>query len=370
MNIKTIMKMKKYYLLLSAFIGLSGAVFSACSSEEDSPIVENNADNAIRFAANTEFSRAGDITTNTLTTFNVYAYTGTATSPNVFMNNVEVKKTGVNTWSYSPIQYWPAKESVDFYAFAPASWLGTSDPLKPIPYDSYPGTEDIIYAVSPNLTGNAGMANAQVLFNFRHALSKVTVKMSSTNTNLQVKVSNVALANIMTKGNFHFPSASTSGTPSAESIGTWTDQNTPVPYILHMSQDANDLITLTTTATDMGTTGMGMGGAKYMTPQTLSWRSNGAGNDNYITVMCSVYDAKSGAKLWPNANTPSENVVEGSTFGDGLLKFPLSTSSFSEWHPGYHYVYNLVINSNEDMGAIEFGTPSVDSYVDVTTNYQ
>ena len=157
MNIKTIMKMKKYYLLLSAFIGLSGAVFSACSSEEDSPIVENNADNAIRFAANTEFSRAGDITTNTLTTFNVYAYTGTATSPNVFMNNVEVKKTGVNTWSYSPIQYWPAKESVDFYAFAPTSWLGTSDPLKPIPYDSYPGTEDIIYAVSPNLTGNAGM---------------------------------------------------------------------------------------------------------------------------------------------------------------------------------------------------------------------
>lgn len=214
------------------------------------------------------------------------------------------------------------------------------------------------------------MANAQVLFNFRHALSKVTVKMSSTNTNLQVKVSNVALANIMTKGNFHFPSASTSGTPSAESIGTWSDQNTPVPYILHMSQDANDLITLTTTATDMATTGMGMGGAKYMTPQTLSWRSNGAGNDNYITVMCSVYDAKSGAKLWPNANTPSENVVEGSTFGDGLLKFPLSTSSFSEWHPGYHYVYNLVINSNEDMGAIEFGTPSVDSYVDVTTNYQ
>lgn len=48
--------MKKSYLLLSAFIGLSGAVFSACSSEEDSPIVDNNADNAIRFAANTEFS--------------------------------------------------------------------------------------------------------------------------------------------------------------------------------------------------------------------------------------------------------------------------------------------------------------------------
>ena len=43
--------------------------------------------------------------------------------------------------------------------------------LKPVSYDSYPGTEDIIYAVSPNLSGNTGAANAQVLFNFRHALS-------------------------------------------------------------------------------------------------------------------------------------------------------------------------------------------------------
>lgn len=361
--------MKKYYLLLPTVIGLSGLI-SACSSDEDSPLDTGRHDNAIRFVANTEFSRAGDITTNSLTTFNVYAYTGLGTAPDVFMNNVEVKKTGANTWSYSPIQYWPAKEAVDFYAFAPASWLGTSQPIKPIPYDSYPGTEDIIYAVSPNLTGNVGMANAQVLFNFRHALSKVTVKMSSTNTNLLVKVSNVALTNIMTKGNFHFPTASTAGTPTAESIGTWTDQNTPKTYMLHMSQDASDIITLTSTATDMATTGMGLGGAKYMTPQLLTWRSNGTGYDNSITVMCSVFDAKSGAKLWPNANTPSENVVDGSTFGDGLLRFPLSTSSFSEWHPGCHYVYNLVINSNEDMGAIEFGTPSVDTYINVTTNYQ
>lgn len=108
-----------------------------------------------------------------------------------------------------------------------------------------------------------------------------------------------------------------------------------------------------------------------MIPQTLTWRRNGAGaQDTYITVMCSVYDTKSGTKLWPNANTPSENIVEGSTFGDGLLKFPLSSTLFSEWHPGYHYVYNLVINSNSEMGAIEFGNPKVDSYVDVTTTYQ
>ena len=85
-----------------------------------------------------------------------------------------------------------------------------------------------------------------------------------------------------------------------------------------------------------------------------------------------VFDLRlpSGAKLWPNANTPDENIAEGSTFGDGLLKFPLSTSRFSKWEPGCHYIYNLVINSNDEMGTIEFGTPTVDTFVDVTTTYQ
>ena len=86
--------------------------------------------------------------------------------------------------------------------------------------------------------------------------------------------------------------------------------------------------------------------------------------------MCSIYDAESGSKLWPNANTPEENRVEGSTYGDGLLKFALSTSKFSSWQPGVHYIYNLLINTNEDMGAIEFGTPTVDSFIEIETNYE
>ena len=101
-----------------------------------------------------------------------------------------------------------------------------------------------------------------------------------------------------------------------------------------------------------------------------AYSTNGSGNDTYIAVMCSIYDAKSGAKLWPNANTPAENVVEGSTFGDGLLKFPLSTSKFSAWQPGVHYIYNLVINANDEMGAIEFGNPTVDSFIEVISNYE
>lgn len=105
----------------------STIALTACSSADEPRQPGENDSNAIRFAANTEYSRAkGDITTNNLTSFNVYAYTGLGTSPVTFMDNVKVTKTGANTWTYSPIKYWPANEDVDFYAFSPQGWVGTT----------------------------------------------------------------------------------------------------------------------------------------------------------------------------------------------------------------------------------------------------
>ena len=79
--------------------------------------------------------------------------------------------------------------------------------------------KNIIYAVSPDLIGSAGVPNAQVIFHFRHALAKVTVKMSSTNEDLSVRVTNVVLTNLMTKGNFSFPPESTSDILAEGNVG-------------------------------------------------------------------------------------------------------------------------------------------------------
>lgn len=98
---------------------LAVAVLGSCSDNEHISPSDSPSDNAIRFAANTDFSRAGDITTSNLSAFNVYAYTGMASNPTLFMDNVEVTKTGSNTWTYSPLKYWPAHETVDFYALRP-----------------------------------------------------------------------------------------------------------------------------------------------------------------------------------------------------------------------------------------------------------
>ena len=172
------MNLKSIQLIAAASLAALAVTAVSCSDGEDIAPSDNQTtdDGAIRFAASTEFSRAGDITTNNLTSFNVYAYTGTASAPVTFMDNVTVSKTAANSWTYSPLQYWPAKQSVDFYAFAPASWVSSAGPLQPVAYDAVSGTEDIIYAVSPGQTGNAGMINAQVIFNFRHALSTPSCK--------------------------------------------------------------------------------------------------------------------------------------------------------------------------------------------------
>lgn len=342
---------------------------ASCSHVEEPADPQYDRD-AIRFAAVTEFSRTGDITTNNLTSFNVYAYTGSVSTPVTFMDNVTVTKTSSNTWTYSPLEYWPAKQSVDFYAFAPADWVGEGGPLNPVAYDALAGTEDIVYAVSPNQTGSTGMVNAQVVFNFRHALSKLTVKMSSSNTDLKVVVTNVAMANIMTKGNFRFPSASTAEAPNDDNIGHWTDQNTPQAYVLLWSQSLSEQLTLTSTPTVIAASGLGRGGEMFVLPQTLNNHNPGTENDTYIAVQCSIYDVASGVRLWPNEQTPTENLVSGSTSGDGLLKFPLYTDRYSQWMPGVHYIYNLVINSNSEMGAIEFGNPTVDTFIEVEQTYK
>lgn len=339
-----------------------------CSSDDSPENLASVSVKPIRFGASANLSRS-EVTTNNLTSFNVYAYTNTSDGLKLFMDNVKVTKNSTNVWTYSPVQYWPSHEAVDFYAYAPDDWMGSATPITAVPYDNLWADTDLVYAVSPNMMGYSDGPNAQVLFNFRHALSKVLVKLSSTNPDIQVRVSNVVLANIATKGNFHYPDISTSGSVTPNSVGVWTDQNTPHVYIYHMAQTPGDVVTLTSTPNDFSNTDFGAGGAKYLLPQPLFWQNGGSGNDTFLTVMCSMYDAKTGTKLWPNANTPEENIVPDSKFQDGLLRFPLSAATFNSWQPGNQYVYNVIINSNDEMGAIEFGDPSVDSYVDVEVNY-
>ena len=360
------MKHLKIFMLASLSLSL-GLV--SCSSEADDPIATGE-DNVIRFTAASPQAQdraSTDITTSNLKQFFVYGYLASDLSP--YMSNDEVNKTGTNLWEYSPVKYWPSGDAVNFYAYAPANMLPSGvTPLDKIAFTN-DGYTDFIYAVSPDMTQPASGSNAQVKFNFRHALAKVTVMLSSTDTKLKVRVNNVTIVGVNKNGDFEFPSSSTAenpGSAAASSIGTWSNLSGRSIAVLHMAQRQNEILTLTSQPIDADTDGNSI---KFFIPQELPFVQGGDyDNEVYLLMTCAIYDNATGTKVWPNANTPEENL---SNMGaEGVIHLSLQGPSFTAWQGGYHYVYNVVINGHPDMSQIEFGDPSVDSYVTVTTQLQ
>lgn len=353
---------------LTVLVALCMTALASCSDSEPVAPPDINTDmKEIRFAAVAgSDSRSSDITTLNLSAFNVYAYLDSTNT--MFMDNVTVTKGAGNQWVYSPVEYWPT-QPLNFYAYAPSTWVPSAGIRSKFKF-SNSGMEDVIYAVSLDRTQPVSMSDAQVRLNFRHALAKVSVFLASANKDITVKVTTVSLVGVSQEASFAFPTASTDVTGTTvdpNSLGTWSDYSTPHAYVLHMTQTLDDILTLTDTLTDVNPDGYL---PQYMLPQELKW-TDGASHltDDYLQINLSMYDTSTGVKIWPNDKTPATNLVPGSTNGDGLIKFPLSTSSISSWLPGCHYIYNVSIDGHKDLTAIEFGSPSVDSFVTVTTDY-
>lgn len=351
-------------------IVVAGAAFmTSCSESEPMAPDDINPDmQEIRFAAVAgASSRGSDITTLNLSSFNVYAFVDSTNE--FFMNNVSVTKGAGNQWVYSPVKYWPAG-ALDFYAFAPASWVPATGVRSKFKYTNS-GMEDVIYAVSLDRTQPKSQTDAQVRLNFRHALSKVSVFLASANPDITVKVSSVSLVGVSQEASFAFPTASTdvTGTTIApSSLGTWSDYSSPYAYVLYMAQSPDDILTLNSTLTDVNPEG---NLPQYMIPQELKWTDDGSSylDSDYLQINLTMYDASTGVKIWPNDKTPEENLVPGSTNKDGLIKFQLSTATVRSWLPDCHYIYNVSIDGHQDLSEIEFGSPTVDTYVNVTTDY-
>ncbi|MDE6324216.1 MAG: fimbrillin family protein [Paramuribaculum sp.] len=363
--------MRNSHFLILASVGLATA-FSACSSEEMNDPVPAGKDNVIRFTAASRLTQdraAADITTSNLTQFFVYGYLASNGEP--YMSNVEVNKTSTNVWEYSPVKYWPSGDALNFYAYAPEGMLppGTT-PLDEVHFTNT-GKTDFIYAVSPDMTQPTTGSDAQVKFNFRHALAKVTVMMSSDDSNMDVRVNNVTIVGANQYGDFKFPASSTAGdieSVSPESIGKWTNLSGKGITVLHMAQRQDEIITLTPTPIDIDTEG---DAPKFFIPQDLPFvEGNDFENEVYLVITCAMYDKTTGTKVWPNANTPDVNLPNGGLSGEGYIYLSLQGTGFTAWQGGYHYVYNVVINGHPDMSQIEFGNPTVDKFVTVTTQLQ
>lgn len=336
---------------------MAGMLLTAASCSDnvvDAP--DNPTDKGqIRFAAESAQYSRSVTTTETLDAFTVYAFT----EGQPFMENVKVTKSG-NSWSYSPAQYWPTTP-VNFYAYSPTTWPGAeqgADPTQPIEYYNQYGYTDILYGVAMGQTQGGG----PVVFNFRHALSQVSVNLRTDMADkLAIRVYGVSVENIKTKGVFTFPRETTA--PGSDVRGTWTEQSGANTYMYFNAQALEDCLALTSEAQPANVITPGL-----LVPQTLTPLSfdNNMPQGSFIRVDLEIYDTSTGKEVWPNSETPDIQLAPSYGNGVGTLYFSLATESVPEWVGGTHYIYTITVNEPNSLQQIEFGQPSVDTYTQVT----
>lgn len=325
-------------------------VLPACTEQESPQGAENGA-GAISFNVTVPAgSRSDATTTATIKDFTVYAFT----EGSVLIDGAKVTRTG-GSWTYSPAAYWPVNP-VNFYAYSPDIITGvniTGEGGGNIPGYINDGQTDLLYSVLKGATNQA----APVQLNFRHALSKVSVMMSSSNTRIRVDVSYISVKNLYISGSFNFPDASTLAS-APQNSGSWTELKQKSELMTFAVIGTEDAVSLTPQPTDYSLNNLD---CSYVIPQPLTEveLSEQGYAGTYIEVDCEIYDSATGAKLWPNSNTPQYMLVPHTEAG--RIVYPATSDNVKAYKPGHEYIYNISINNPTVLDKIEFDV-TVDDY--------
>lgn len=185
--------MKKTNLILIALMAL---IFVSCS--EDETTMSMPKDNAIEFGTylgRDAQTRASVLTTKTMATdgFGVFAYytdqTKWADYTNKgkanFMDNLKVtSSTNGNSWTYSPIKYWPNNDGamVTFLAYAP--WVKGKTIVKNAEVyfeveNSIKAQTDLVWNTENHIDAKKDKLNGNVNFKFNHALARIGLKLEA-----------------------------------------------------------------------------------------------------------------------------------------------------------------------------------------------
>ncbi|MDE5687686.1 MAG: fimbrillin family protein, partial [Paramuribaculum sp.] len=275
------------------------------------------------------------------------------TDASVIMNGVTVSREG-GSWTYSPLVYWPASP-VDFYAVSPdirngrEMFSGGAEVIHGVEY----GSTDLLYAVALGEIERP----APVPLTFRHAMSQVSILLSSTSNKYTVEVYHVSVNNIALSGDFTYPQQNTS---EDGATGSWSNLSASASALLYYDVDGNPAL-LTTTPRNLTEGNLE---SSFFVPQnleTLKYAGTSGFVGSYMQIDCIIKDKATGEKIWPNEYTPKYLLVQATECGRML--FPLSTPDVTSWQQGYSYVYNVVIDHTYSIDTIEFA-PVVKDYIE------
>lgn len=380
---------KKLFFLAIAALGLA-----ACSNDDVVEINQSLEDaNTISFRSfATGMTRAADVD---LTTNGFYVTAlkqgQTPSAENTYFDNVHFE--GSSTYTSTNKYYWPSAYNLDFYAYSPAA-AAESDVVR-TDYKTFVITAngtaenqvDFVYA-NTNDWGKAtlqggtdgshamGAVDAGVAINFRHAESKVIIKLKNTNPNVKFTVGQVTIGNLYNKGTFTYASTNTDGTGHLTNAewGTLRSGNDNAYTSTFTQTVANGSAYSTSTSAQAGVD-------MILIPQTL------VNATTYTPVnpeTPAVDDPFKGAYIkvqlrMQNNNNDAYIIATSSTWQECM--WPLAAL---QWQPGYKYIYEVDLAgggyfpANKDTDAdldpilegaeIKFVTVTVDDWTNYASN--
>ena len=365
--------MKKFLILAAAAI----VAMAACTRTE---VIESAKDqNAINFNAFFHKATKANLTTaSNITAFEVTAMLDGAS----YFNDVAVTRNDA-AWTYSPIQYWPATGTLDFFAWAPTA---TGTGITKVAYNDFvvAPAQDAASQYDFVVARTQGSRNAEsgnsaktgVTINFRHAMSQIDVKVYNANKNLQYDIYGWKVCGVDVDGEYLLNDASTDGTGKI-AYANWT--NNTGNFTGCFLDDFSKFNKINTSDNEEATDADNITGATTMilVPQTGSTAASkysaatagAAMNGSYIAIDMEIKNATDGttvaARQW--------------------CCWPVAYS----WNPGYKYTYIIdlsqggYVETNDgktetspkagddldkvlDGAAIVFATVTVDDWTDAT----
>ncbi len=297
----------------------------AVSCSEDR-ILDRQHDAPIAFRAVMDMpSKASVYTAANLTSFNVTALREAA----VYMDQADFSTTDHTVWSSALNYYWPKGGSLDFYAYAPKAddsngiTFNNYRTLTVAPVADTDAQQDLLFACSSGNLANDGITGK--MLNFRHAMSKIQIKVSNSNPAIRIKVNGWRLAGLDGEATFTYSGGATDGSGTLDRA-LWSGNTDAATSGVSYTKLLDNTVLLEGAA--MGPESRMLDGSAIIIPQ-------------YAGQGVAYADALAGSSLTGSyiaVNLSIENVTDGAPYVENTwCCWPVSF----DLQPGYRYVYGI-----------------------------
>lgn len=372
--------MKKHLFLFAA----AALALASCSSDETIESAATSPSNEISFQPlvnnATRASSVANVTTSNLTSFTVNAMQ--ASSETAYFSNAVYTGTSGGTFTCTNKYYWPATESLDFYAYSPAgNGQVTYTNYKTFTVTPTVGTNpanqvDLVYAATKG-KNKASNGASGVTLNFRHTGAKIVCKVKNTSSTMKFGVEGWKVGYLSPEGTFVFADANTDGQNTGSgttlTFAQWTPGGTKAYSVEYASTFDKKDIAANASETILD-------GEFILVPQALT-AATAYANSGSAAVGDKLNNTFIAVKLYVLNNANNFLIAGGGDTASPTTIWAIWPTGGYSWEPGKKYTYTIDLSgcgyfeTNQDTNAdldpilenaeIKFVSVTVDDWTDV-----